>query len=86
MKIIRMLKTMAGPSGVFPAGQVRSVDDVTAAMLIGSEVAELVGRVQPAADPPTALVSEAEATEAETAAVEAAPEAAVTGPRKKVKK
>lgn len=64
MKIIRMLKTMAGPYGIYPAGQVRTVEDVTAAMLIGAEAAELVANiVQPVI--------------METAALEPAPETSV---------
>ncbi len=49
MKIIRMLKTSAGPKGVFPKGQVRTVDDLTAAILIDSDAAELVATI---AEPP----------------------------------
>lgn len=82
MKIIRMIKTMSGPNGTFPPGMVRTVDDATAAMLIGAEAAVLSpGVVQPAAD-----ASAGELAEPEAAAVEAAPEVAVTAPRKKVKK
>lgn len=86
MKIIRMTKTMAGPSGTFAPGMLRTVDDDTAAMLIGAEAAELAPGVkqptlapEPDADP--------ELVEEETAAVEPAPETAVIeAPRKKVKK
>lgn len=83
MKIIRMIKTMSGPSGTFSPGMVRTVDDTTAAMLIGAEAAILApGVAQPAAD----AVTDLEAVEEETAAVESMPETAVAGPRKKVKK
>lgn len=70
MKIIRMLKTMAGPYGVFPMGQVRTVDDDVAAMAIGAGAAELVAVI---AEPPAM----------ETAAVEPAPETAVARKAKK---
>lgn len=83
MKIIRMIKTMSGPSGTFTPGMVRTVDDTTAAMLIGAEAAVLApGVKQPAAD-----ASAGELTESEAAALESAPETATTtGPRKRVKK
>ena len=84
MKIIRMTKTMSGPSGTFAPGMVRTVDDTTAAMLIGAEAAVLApGVAQPAADNQPVV----ETVEEEAAAVEAAPETATTtGPRKRVKK
>ena len=58
MKIIRMTKTASGPIGTFPTGMVRTVDDVTAAMLIGAEAAELVGNIaQPRPEGPRDPVS-----------------------------
>lgn len=82
MKIIRMTKTMSGPSGTFTPGMMRTVDDTTAAMLIGAEAAVLApGVKQPAADGSTGSPT------AEAAAMDPAPETATTtGPRKKVKK
>lgn len=77
MKIIRMIKTMSGPQGTFPVGQVRTVDDLTAAMLIGAEAAELIAAVGEPAEP----------AEAETAAVDPVVETAdapVKARRKKV--
>lgn len=62
MKIIRMIKTMSGPSGTFPVGQVRTVDDVTAAMLIGAEAAKLVKSIAPAPDDDGALAEPETAT------------------------
>lgn len=45
MKIIRMIKTMAGPDGTFTAGMVRKVDDAEAAALVDIRVAELVADI-----------------------------------------
>lgn len=45
MKVIRMIKTMSGPAGTYPTGMQRTVDDVTAAMLIGAEAATLVQNI-----------------------------------------
>ena len=96
MKIIRMTKTASGPSGTFPTGMVRTVDDMTAAMLIGAEAAELVANV---AQPPADSVSRETLTpppspslyrggEEEVAALEGAPEMAVAArpAKKSVKK
>lgn len=47
MQIVRMIKTMAGPDGVFPVGQVRTVDDAAAEMLIGAGAAELIAVITP---------------------------------------
>lgn len=66
MKIIRMIKTMSGPSGTFPVGQVRTVDDVTAAMLIGAEAAKLVQNIAPAPDAESSEI----VADAETATVD----------------
>lgn len=73
MKIIRMIKTMAGPDGTFTAGMVRKVDDAEAAALVDIRVAELVADI--AAGP------------LESAALEPATEKAVPkAARKTVKK
>ena len=91
MKIIRMTKTMSGPQGTFPVGQVRTVDDVTAAMLIGAEAAKLVRNIAPAPDADastgSATVADGELTEAETATIDPVVETAdvpVKARRKKV--
>lgn len=47
MKIIQMKKTMAGPYGVFPVGQVRTVEDETAKTLIDAGAAILVADIVP---------------------------------------
>lgn len=73
MKIIRMIKTMAGPAGVFTSGQMYTVDDTTAEQAVDAHAAEVVATI-------------AETPSQETAAVAPAPEAAVmASPRKKVK-
>lgn len=69
MKIIRMTKTMSGPQGTFPVGQVRTVDDVTAAMLIGAEAAKLVQNIAPDPDA-DGLAGAADELDAETATVD----------------
>lgn len=79
MKIIRMTKTMAGPYGVYPVGQVRTVDDLTAAMAIGAGAAELVAHI---ADPATA----AQPAGAESAAVDPVAETADAPTRVRRKK
>lgn len=60
---------MAGPYGVFPLGQVRTVDDVTAAMAIGAGAAELVANIAEAAAAPEPAGAESAAVDpvAETA-------------------
>ncbi|HMR01760.1 MAG TPA: hypothetical protein PKA43_00150 [Candidatus Competibacter phosphatis] len=84
MKIIRMVRTMAGPHGVFPAGQVRTVADEVADPLIAAKAAVLIRALAPPGPPqPPADGGRGQ----ETAAVAPAPEAAVpSAPRKKVKK
>lgn len=76
MKIIRMIKTMAGPTGLFTSGMVRTVEDTTAAMLIGAGAAILApGVVQPNSTPPPASPQLGEGREA--AALEGAVEVAI---------
>lgn len=70
MKIIRMTKTMSGPQGTFPVGLVRTVDDVTAAMLIGAEAAKLVQALPEAVAEPTEPAANAELAEPETATID----------------
>lgn len=45
MKIVHMLKTMAGPDGVTPVGKTMTVDEVTAAQLVEAEAAEVIATV-----------------------------------------
>ncbi|MEZ4714298.1 MAG: hypothetical protein R3A44_44370 [Caldilineaceae bacterium] len=54
MKLIRMLKTMAGPDGVWhPGMKPFTVDDETAEMLVNAEAAEIVATITPAVEAAT---------------------------------
>lgn len=74
MKLVRMTKTMAGPQGILGVGTQTLVTDELAQRLVAAEAAELIG------EPSIPEVKEAEilTPDKESAAVESAPEKAVT--------
>jgi len=75
MKLIRMLKTMAGPKGTYVAGSTTTVGEREAAALVGANAAEIVADIT--LRPP------------ETTAIDGAPERTVqrkSAPRKRAKK
>lgn len=47
MKLVKMTKTTAGPSGVFPVGARRHVSDEEAAQLVAAEAAEVIRSLDP---------------------------------------
>ena len=84
MKLIRMIRTMAGPDGIRPAGSgPYTVSDEEAAMLVQADAAEIVATISDRA------MDDVLTPDREVATVAGAPEAAVqrkSAPRKRAKK
>lgn len=80
MAIIRMLKTAAGPEGVFPAGALAGMETAAAALLVAAGAAEWVVEVEAQAQ---GEETEAAAAPAEAAVVESPERAVAARPRAK---
>lgn len=62
MKLVRMIKTMAGPNGVRTAGDVLSMSDQEALILLDARVIEVVADIRPPAPESTATTGAPETT------------------------